>query len=176
MSNSCIAFFWCQCLSLDFFNAIVHTTLPLTSSFLISVAVQFFCFLTFLFLCVVWRGVCVCVCVEVYVYVYVNVYDYVYVSVFFVFVNVYVFVYLYLYLFWYFVHVYVYVPCVCVFVCVECVWCVLCVCVCVCVWKDGERTVRRAKSETLVQASIDTILPKIITVLTRYRPIVLELI
>ena len=34
--------------------------------------------------------------------------------------------------------------------------CVVCVCG-VCVWKDGERTVRRAKSgETLVEASRDT--------------------
>ena len=50
-------------------------------------------------------------------------------------VHVYVYVYVYVY-----VHVYV-----CLYVCVECVW------------KDGERTVSRAKSgETLVEASRDT--------------------
>ena len=55
--------------------------------------------------------------------------------------------------------------CVCVYVCGVCVFVCICVCVCgvcvvcvsVCVWKDGERTVGRAKwGETLVEASRDT--------------------
>ena len=81
-----------------FVSAAVHTTLPLTSSFLISLAVQFLCVSRF----------CFCV-LSGAVYVYVYVYN------------------------------------VCLYVCVECVW------------KDGERTVSRAKSrETLVEASRDT--------------------
>ena len=76
-------FFLCQCLSLDFFfNATVHTTLPLTSSFLISFAVQFlcvsrlcFCVLSgavyvymymymFMFMCMcMWKFMCKCKCV-----------------------------------------------------------------------------------------------------------------
>ena len=61
-----------------------------------------------------------------------------------VFVHVFVFVYMYMYMFMYiymymYVHVYVYV---CLHMCMECVW------------KDGERTVSRAKSgETIVEAS-----------------------
>ena len=53
-----------------FFNATVHTTLPLTSSFLISLAIQFLCVSRF----------CFCVRREVCVYenVYENVYVYVY--------------------------------------------------------------------------------------------------
>ena len=56
-------FFLCQCLSPDFFvSSTVHTTLPLTSSFLISLAVQFLCVSRF----------CFCVLSDaVYVYVYV---------------------------------------------------------------------------------------------------------
>ena len=81
MPNMCIAFFVSMFVTGLFFNATVHTTLPLTSSFLMSLAVQFLC-LPFLFLCVVGRGVCV------YVYVYVYVYEYVY---------EYVYLYLYVY-------------------------------------------------------------------------------
>ena len=48
-----------------FFNATVHTTLPLTSSFLISLAVQFLCVSRFCF-CVlsgaVYVYVCMCLC------------------------------------------------------------------------------------------------------------------
>ena len=106
-------FFLCQCLSLDFFfNATFHTTLPLTSSFLVSPRGSVPLCLPF---------VCENECMSVYVYVY-------------------------------------------VYVCVECVSVCVCICVCVCVcgvsvcvWKDGERTVRRAKSgETPVEASRDT--------------------
>ena len=85
-----------------FFNATVHTTFPLTSSFLISLAVQLLCVSRFCF-CVLSGAV----------------------------------------------HLKMYMK-MSVYVCVECVWCV-------CVWKDGERTVRRATSgETLVEASRDT--------------------
>ena len=80
--------FLCQCLSPDFFvSATVHTTLPLTSSFLITLAVQFLCVSRFCF--------CVLSCaVYVYVYVYAFVYVYVYV---FVYVYVYEYVYVYVY-------------------------------------------------------------------------------
>ena len=88
----CVVLFLCQCLSPDFFvSATVHTTLPLTSSFLISLAVPFFCVS------------CFCFCVlsgAVYVYeflYYVCLYVSVSVSVW-VFVYVYVYVYLYLYM------------------------------------------------------------------------------
>ena len=77
-----------------FFNATVHTTLPLTSSFLISLAVQFLSVSHFCFLCVVWRGVCVYVYLYVHVYVYVYLYVHVYV---YVYVYAYVYVYLYVY-------------------------------------------------------------------------------
>ena len=84
--------------------------------------------------------ICICICICVCVCVYVCVYVYVY-----------VYVYMYVYM----------CMCICVYMCM-----------CVCkfrdlesgpsktkcqVWKDGERTVRRAKSEgTLVEASRDT--------------------
>ena len=86
-----LSFFLCQCLSPGFFvSATVHTTLPLTSPFLITLAVQF--------LCVLFSAVYVYMCMCIYMYM-----------------------------------------------CVECVW------------KDGERTVSRAKSgETPVEASRDT--------------------
>ena len=87
-------FFFCQCLSLDFFvSATVHTTLLLTSSFLISLAVQFLCVSRFCF-CVLSGAVyvyvyayvcicvCVCVCVLVCVYVYVCLYVYMCICVF----------------------------------------------------------------------------------------------
>ena len=43
MPKMCIAFFFVNDCHWTFFNATVHTTLPLTSSFLISLAVQFLC-------------------------------------------------------------------------------------------------------------------------------------
>ena len=62
MPNMCIAFFVSMFVTALFFiSATVHTTLPLTSSFLISLAVQFLCVSRF------------CFCVlsgAVYVYVY----------------------------------------------------------------------------------------------------------
>ena len=83
----CIVFFFrffsCQCLSPDFFvSATVHTTLPLTSSFLITLALQLFCVSRFCF-CVLSGAVyvyvyvyyvCLYVSVSVSVQVYVNVY------------------------------------------------------------------------------------------------------
>ena len=75
MPNMCIAFL-CQCLSLDFFfsTPLFTTTLPLTSSYLISLAVHFLCVSRFSF-CVlsgavyVYVYVYLCVCVYVCVFV-----------------------------------------------------------------------------------------------------------
>ena len=121
MPNMRIAFFLCQCLSLDFFfNATVHTTLPLTSSFLISLADQFLCVSRFYFC--VFSGA------------------------------VYVYMYMYMYM----------CMCMCICVCAVCcvnseIWKVVRVRQNCWDWKDGERTVRRAKSgETPVEASRDT--------------------
>ena len=86
-SHTCASFFFflCQCLSPDFFvSATVHTTLTLTSSFLISLAVQFLCVSRF------------CFCVlsgAVYVYVYVYMYMYMY-----MYMCMYVYVYMYMYM------------------------------------------------------------------------------
>ena len=76
----CIAFFSRQCLSLVFFF-FQHTTLPLTSSFLISIAVQFLCVSRFCS-CVLSGAVYVymymymymCICKRMCMYVYVGVF------------------------------------------------------------------------------------------------------
>ena len=61
----CIVFcrFLCQCLSPGFFvSATVHTTLPLTSPFLITLAVQFLCVL----FSAVYVYMCMCMCMYMY--------------------------------------------------------------------------------------------------------------
>ena len=73
MPNMCIVFFCVNvCHRTLFYNATVHTTLPLTSSFFISLAVQFLCVSRFSFCAL--SG-------AVYVYMYLCVNVYVYVSV-----------------------------------------------------------------------------------------------
>ena len=68
MANMCIGFFVSTCVTgLFFFNATVHTTLPLTSSFLISLAVQFLCVSRFCF-CVLSSAVYVYMCMYMYMY------------------------------------------------------------------------------------------------------------
>ena len=131
-SHTCASFFFffsffCQCLSPDFF-----VSATVAHDFPADGVFSYYPRCSVSSVCCSVRCMCICVCVRVCVCV--SVYVYVYMCMFmYMYMCMYMCMYMYECLY------------VCLYVCVECVW------------KDGERTVSRAKSgETLVEASRDT--------------------